>query len=50
VCEGEACIFGGLLGDLSSQVKEYLSQTKLPELAGRVGKLESVGSGNGKNS
>ena len=50
VCEGKTCIFGDLLGDLSSQVREYLSQTKLPELAGRVGKLQSVGSGNGKNS
>ena len=37
VCNGNTCIFGGLLGDVSSQVKEYLSQTKLPELAGRIG-------------
>ena len=37
VCNGNDCIFGGLLGDVTSQVKEYLSQTKLPELAGRIG-------------
>lgn len=37
VCNGNICIFGGLLGDVSSQVRKYLSQTKLPELAGRIG-------------
>ncbi len=42
VCNGKECIFGGLLGDVNAQVKDYLSNTKLPELAGRIG------NGNGK--
>ena len=43
VCNGNGCIFGTLLGDVNTQVREYLSKTKLPELAGRIG------NGNGKN-
>lgn len=42
-CNGSTCIFGGLLIDLSMQVKDYLTKTKLTELAGRRG------SGNGKD-
>jgi Rrf2 family protein len=42
VCNSNDCIFGGLLGDVNMQVREYLSKTKLPQLAGRIG------SGNGK--
>ncbi len=43
VCNGNECIFGGLLGEVNTQVREYLSKTRLPELAGRIG------SGNGKD-
>ena len=38
VCSGTSCIFGGLLIDVSSKVKEYLSETKLLDLAGRIGR------------
>lgn len=36
-CKPGGCIFGGLLGDVSHQVREYLEGTKLPDLAGKIG-------------
>ncbi len=44
VCNSNDCIFGGMLGDVNTQVREYLTKTKLPELAGRIR------NGNGKAS
>jgi Rrf2 family protein len=46
VCNAGNCIFGGLLDDINQRVREYLAETKLPELAGRIGN----GRGNGKNN
>ena len=44
VCNGHSCIFGDLLGNVNKQVREYLTKTKLPELAGKIG------GGNGQGS
>ncbi|MFH1071618.1 MAG: Rrf2 family transcriptional regulator [Candidatus Glassbacteria bacterium] len=38
VCNGDGCIFGGLLEDVNHQVREYLAETKLPALAGKIGR------------
>ncbi|MEA2062565.1 MAG: Rrf2 family transcriptional regulator [Gemmatimonadota bacterium] len=37
VCNDGKCIFGSLIGDLSKQFRDYLSKTKLTDLAGRIG-------------
>ncbi|MEA1997515.1 MAG: Rrf2 family transcriptional regulator [Gemmatimonadota bacterium] len=37
VCNNGKCIFGSLLGDVSKQFRDYLSITKLTNLAGRIG-------------
>jgi len=42
VCTGERCIFGGLLRTVGSQVKNYLAQTRLPEL-GYIGRRKHAG-------
>jgi len=36
-CNGNRCIFGGLLVDINRQVRNYLAETKLPDLAGIIG-------------
>ncbi|MFC1537437.1 RrF2 family transcriptional regulator [Gemmatimonadota bacterium] len=36
-CNGEHCIFGGLLGDINKQVRRYLEATRLPDLTGVIG-------------
>ena len=36
-CSGDHCIFGGLLGDINKQVRVYLEDTRLPDLAGVIG-------------
>jgi len=33
VCRGEKCIFGGLLDRIHRQMREYLEQTRLPDLS-----------------
>lgn len=35
-CNGKRCIFGGLLVDLNKQVRDYLAETRLPDLAGII--------------
>ncbi len=35
-CNGKRCIFGGLLVDVSKQVRDYLAKTRLPDLAGII--------------
>jgi len=42
VCRGGTCILGGLLKDLNTQVREYLSKTKLADLQGIYGNLSSL--------
>ncbi|MBN2290157.1 MAG: Rrf2 family transcriptional regulator [Candidatus Glassbacteria bacterium] len=37
VCTARDCIFGGLLGDVNKQVRQYMSATRLPDLAGVAG-------------
>jgi len=36
VCNNKECIFGDLLEDVNKQVRNYLAETKLPDLAGIV--------------
>lgn len=33
LCDGEHCIFGGMLNSVDAQVREYLAGTKLSEIA-----------------
>jgi Rrf2 family protein len=42
VCGGEKCIFGGLLRTVSRQVRNYLAETRLPEL-GYIGRRKHAG-------
>ena len=35
-CNGKECIFGGLLIDVNKQVRDYLAETRLPDLAGII--------------
>lgn len=39
LCRSQDCIFGGLVTDLSSQVVDYMTETRLLDL---VGKMEGV--------
>jgi len=36
-CSGDGCIFGHLLIDLSKHIRQYLSQTRLTDVAGVLG-------------
>jgi Rrf2 family protein len=36
LCDGEHCIFGGMLTSVDAQVKQYLGDTKLSEIANVV--------------
>jgi Rrf2 family protein len=42
VCGGEKCIFGGLLRMINKRMKDYLAQTRLPEL-GYIGRRKHGG-------
>jgi len=43
ICNGNGCIFGGLLMNVNRQVREYLSATRLPDLAGLLGGVNGRG-------
>ena len=46
ICTGKHCIFGNLLEDVNKQVKDYLAETSLPDLAGVFGgRFERVSQG-----
>ena len=46
ICTGDHCIFGNLLGDVNRQVKDYMAETSLPDLANVFGgKVERVAQG-----
>jgi Rrf2 family protein len=43
ICTGRHCIFGNLLEDVNKQVKDYMAETSLPDLAATFGgKVETV--------
>ena len=46
ICSGNHCIFGGLIEDVNKQVKDYMAETSLPDLAGVFGgRVERVSQG-----
>ncbi|MCE5269919.1 Rrf2 family transcriptional regulator [bacterium] len=43
ICTGKHCIFGNLLEDVNKQVKDYMAETSLPDLAETFGgRVETV--------
>ena len=42
ICEGDACILGGLLETVDRQVRDYLAKTKLDDLTNIYRRVKSA--------